>query len=120
MNEVAREYGVLETECRSTEEMISAMEEKVNSKDDITELFVGSTDVRGLYPALLAGPTTAFVNMTREEITKLGLEELVSNGRKVGGAFPGNTTDEVMGKLYHEHGEEVASLFYSPIRQPTV
>ena len=47
LNEVAKDYDVLETECRSTEEMISNME-KINSRNDITELFVGSTDVEAL------------------------------------------------------------------------
>ena len=100
------------------------MEDKINSRNDITELFVGSTDVKALYPSLLAKPTTdiiveAFmevdvklegvdwaeagkylaINMSNEEIKVLGLEELVSTRIKSGGAHPGNTTAEVMGKL---------------------
>ena len=142
LNEMAREYDVSETECRSTEEMISTME-KTNSRNDITELFVGSTDVKALYPSLLAGPTVAIVmeafletnikfegidwaeagkylaiSFSKEEIGNLGLVELVSTRKKVRGACPGNTTAEVMGKLYREEGEEGSSLFHPPRRTP--
>ena len=49
------------TECSSKEEMIAEMEEKVNSRNDIIELFVGSTDVKALYPSLLAKGTTGII-----------------------------------------------------------
>ena len=119
--------------------MISTME-KVNSRNDITELFVDSTDVRALYPSLLAGPTVAIVveafletnikveginwpeagkylaiNLSKEEVVTLGLAELVSTRTKTRGACPGNTTAELMGKLYRE---EESSLFHPPRREP--
>ena len=60
LNELAEQFDE-GTECRSTEEMIAEMEEKVNSRNDITELFVGSTDVKALYPSLLAKGTTGII-----------------------------------------------------------
>ena len=54
LNELAEQFDE-GTECRSTEEMIAEMEEKVNSRNGITELFVGSTDMKALYPSLGKG-----------------------------------------------------------------
>ena len=143
LNQVAQVYDQDYTECRSTEEMIANMEDKVNSRNEIKNLFVGSTDVRALYPSLLHETTTKIVvkvffetniklegidwnqagkylaiNMSKSEITKLGLEDLVSTRTKSGGAFPCNTTAEVMGKLFREDEEEVISLFHPPHRRP--
>ena len=131
------------TECRSTEEMIAEMEEKVNNRNDITDLFVGSTDVKALYPSLLAKGTTDIIqevfmeaemkidginwseagkylaiNLSSNEILELGLEEVVSKRKRRGGRNPGITTAEVMGKLYREEGEETESLFNPPQRRP--
>ena len=58
------------------------------------------------------------INLSKEEITMLGLAELVSTRKKSRGACPGNTTAEVMGKLYREEGEEESSLFHPPRRAP--
>ena len=60
LNELAEQFDE-GTKCRSTEEMIAEMEEKVNSRNDIIELFVGSTDVKALYPPLLAKGTTGII-----------------------------------------------------------
>ena len=53
-------------------------------------------------------------------ITNLGLQEVESTRRKVGGQALGITTAEVMGKLYREDGEQTPSLFHPPSRHPTV
>ena len=142
LNELARHQDQ-GTECRSTEKMIAGMEDKVN-KADIQQLVVGGMDVSALYPNLLAIPSTQIItevfmetditieginweevgkylaiNLTREEIRNLGLQEVVSSRAKVGGCHPGMTTAEVMGKLYWEEEEEVPSLFHPPKRWPT-
>ena len=49
------------TECRSTEDMIAKIEEKVNSREETDSLVPGSMDVDALYPSLLAGPTADIV-----------------------------------------------------------
>ena len=49
------------TECRSTEEMIAGIEEKVNNRENISEMIVGSMDVRALYPSLLASTSTQII-----------------------------------------------------------
>jgi len=143
LNEVAREYDT-GTECVSTEDMIASMEE-VNKKGDITSLFVGSMDVKGLYPNLKAKQTADIVtkvfaevdikvegvswaeagkylaiNLDRETINNLGIGDLVSTRINRGGQHPGITTAEVMGTLYKEEGEEGSrSLFHPPRRAPT-
>ena len=142
LNEVAR-LADRGTECKSTEDMIAEMEEKVNKRNDITQLFVGSSDVKALYPSLLCKATTEIIqgvfidsdinfdginwaeagkyiaiNLTPQEINELEIQELVSTRRKSGGRFPGNTTAEVMGTLYREDGAEVQSLFLPPKRLP--
>ena len=42
----------------------------------------------------------------------------MSTRTKSRGGCPGNTTAEVMGKLYREEGEEESSLFHPPRREP--
>ena len=123
--------------------MIAEMN-KVNAREDIEEMIVGSTDVKSLYPSLLAIPSTEIIvevfmqtdlliegvnwaevgkylaiNLSAAEINNLQLKEVVSTRSKTGGRHPGMTTAEIMGKLYREEGEEVTSLFNSPQRQPT-
>ena len=96
------------TECRSTEEMIAAFED-VYSKNGLSNLVVGSMDVKALYPSLLADETAAafreeFENtdikiegvnwaeagkllticLEKREIERLGLEELVCKKKKEG------------------------------------
>ena len=132
------------TECKSTEEMIAGMEEKVNNRDDIEEMIIGSMDVKSLYPSLLANQSTKIVtevfmetdliiegvdwsetgkylaiNLSKDEINELGLQELVSTRAKKGGRSPGMTTAEIMGKLHREDEEEVQSLFNPPKMLPT-
>ena len=132
------------TECKSTEEMIAGIEEKVNIRDDISEMIVGSMDVRALYPSLLASTSTKIItevfmatdikieginwqeagkylaiNLNAQEVNDLGLKDLVSTRIKKGGRNPGMTTAEVMGKLFREEGEETPSLFHPPQRSPT-
>ena len=41
--------------------MIAGMEEKVNNRDDIEEMIIGSMDVKSLYPSLLANQSTKIV-----------------------------------------------------------
>ena len=133
------------TECRSTKEMIAAFEE-VNSHNGLTNLIVGSMDVNVLYPGLLADETAIReefentvikiegVNWTeagkllaicldKEEIERLGQEELVCRRKKEGnrGRKIGITTAEIMGKLYKEEEkvQDVSSLFDPPSRLPT-
>ena len=48
------------SECRSKEEMIAEMD-NVNRRDDIEQMIVGSTDVKALYPSLLAVPSTDII-----------------------------------------------------------
>ena len=48
------------SECRSKEEMIAEMD-NVNKRDDIEQMIVGSTDVKALYPSLLAIPSTDII-----------------------------------------------------------
>ena len=116
LNELAKQFDE-GTECRSTEEMIAEMEEKVNSRNDITELFVGSTDVKALYPSLLAEGTTDIIeevfmqselkvegvdwneagkyltiNLSPNEISELKLDEVMSKRRRARGRKPGITT----------------------------
>ena len=141
-NELPRQYDQ-GSKCRSTEEMVAGIEEKVNSRSDIKEMVVGSMDVKALYPSLLAIPSTQIIaevfmetnisiegvswleagkylaiTLTKEEITHLGLQEVVSTRRRVGGQAPGSTTVEVMGKLYREEGEQTPSLFHPPQQAP--
>ena len=143
LNQLADSYDN-GTECKSTEEMIAGMEEKVNSRDDIEEMIIGSMDVKSLYPSLLATQSTEIVtevfmetnlaieginwietgkylaiNLSKDEINQLGLQEVVSTRAKKGGRSPGMTTAEIMGKLNREEGEEVQSLFNPPTRMPT-
>ena len=131
------------TECKSTEEMIAGMD-KVNERNDIKEMLVGSQDVTALYLSLLAPQSTEIItevfmetdlviegvdwaetgkylaiNLSKDEIVKLNLQEVVSTRAKKGGTFPGMTTAEVMGKLYREDEEEEKSLFNPPQRMPT-
>ena len=142
LNQLAEAYDE-GTECKSKEEMIAEMN-KVNAREDIEEMIVGSTDVKSLYPSLLAIPSTEIIvevfmqtdlliegvnwaevgkylaiNLSAAEINNLQLKEVVSTRSKTGGRHPGMTTAEIMGKLYREEGEEVTSLFNSPQRQPT-
>ena len=134
------------TECRSTEEMIAAFED-VNSKNGLSNLIVGSMDVKALYPSLLADETAAAIReefenvdikiegvnwaeagkllticLEKTEIERLGLEELVCKRKKEGkkGRKIGITSAEVMGKLYkEEENQDVNSLFDPPMRPPT-
>ena len=131
------------SECRSKEEMIAEMD-NVNRRDDIEQMIVGSTDVKALYPSLLAVPSTDIIvevfmqnelkiegvnyteagkyltiNLSAAEIDELGLKEVVCTRAKVGGRCPGMTTAEIMGKLYREEGEDAQSLFNPPKKQPT-
>ena len=131
------------SECKSKEEMIAEMD-KVNRRNDIEQMIVGSTDVKALYPSLLAIPSTDIIvevfmqtelqiegidwvevgkylkiNLSATEIDTLGLKEVISTRAKVGGRSPGMTTAEIMGKLYREEGEDVQSLFNPPERRPT-
>ena len=41
--------------------MIAEMEEKVNTRNNITKMFVGSTNVRALYPSFLGKATTDII-----------------------------------------------------------
>ena len=59
------------------------------------------------------------INLSKDEIVKLNLQEVVSTRAKKGGTFPGMTTAEVMGKLYRENEEEEKRLFNPPQRVPT-
>ena len=45
------------------------------------------------------------INLDTKEIKKLKLQDVVSTRKKSGGKTPGNTTAEVMGKLFHEEDE---------------
>ena len=101
-------------------------------------------DVRALYPSLLAAHSAEIItevfmeadlviegvnwvetgkylaiNLSKDEIVKLNLQEVVSSRAKNGGTFSGMTTAEVMGKLYRENDEEEKSLFNPPKRTPT-
>ena len=58
------------------------------------------------------------INLSPNEISELKLDEVVSKRKRAGGRKPGITTAEVMGKLYREEGEDVASLFNPPERSP--
>ena len=118
--------------------MIAEMD-NVNRRDDIEQMIVGSTDVKALYPSLLAIPSTDIIvevfmqnelkiegvnyteagkyltiNLSAAEIDELGLKEVVCTRAKVGGRCPGMTTAEIMGKLYREEGEDAQSLFNPP------
>ena len=66
LNEVARIYNE-DSECVSTEDMIAAME-RLNTRNDTPELFIGSMDVRALYPSLLAIPTAEIVTKVFTEV----------------------------------------------------
>ena len=137
LNEVARIYNE-DSECVSTEDMIAAME-RLNTRNDTPELFIGSMDVRSLYPSLLAIPTAEIVtkvftevdikiegvdwseagkylalNLSQKEIQDLNLRHLVSTRKNKGGRHPGMTTAEVLGKLYKEGDEETNTLFNPP------
>ena len=141
INEVARLYDD-GSECVSTEGMIAAMEQ-LNTRDDITELIIGSMDVKALYPSLQAIPTTNSVtevftevdmkvegvdwaeagkylalNLSQREISDLKIGHLVSTRKSKGGRHPGITTAEVLGKLYREEGEEAPTLFHPPRCRP--
>ena len=134
------------TECRSTEEMIAAFED-VHSKNGLSNLVVGSMDIKALYPSLLTDETAAAIReefentdikiegvnwaeagkllticLEKREIERLGLEELVCKKKKEGkrGRKIWITTAEVMGKLYkEEENQDVNSLFDPPMRLPT-
>ena len=133
--------------------MIAAMEEvnkktaameRTNTENDAPELFLGSMDVKSLYPSLQAQTTAEIVseiskevdikiegvnwaeagkylaiNLSQKEIKDLKIEHLVSTRKNKGGRHPGITTAEVMGKLYKEDGAEDASLFHPPKKKPT-
>ena len=142
LNEVARIYNE-DSECVSTEDMVAAME-RLNTRNDTPELFIGSMDVRSLYPSLLAIPTAEIVtkvftevdikiegvdwseagkylalNLSQKEIQDLNLRHLVSTRKNKGGRHPGMTTAEVLGKLYKEGDEETNTLFNPPQSRPT-
>ena len=141
INEVARLYDD-GSECVSTEGMIAAIEQ-LNTRDDITELIIGSMDVKALYPSLQAIPTTNIVtevftevdmkvegvdwaeagkylalNLSQKEISDLKIGHLVSTRKSKGGRHPGITTAEVLGKLYREEEEEAPTLFHPPRCRP--
>ena len=118
--------------------------DRVNNRNDIEEMVVGSMDVMTLYPSLLATQSAKIItkvflkthlvieevnwletgkylaiNLIRDEIVNLNLQEVVSSRAKNGGTFSGMTTAEVMGKLYRENKEEEKSLFNPPKKTPT-
>ena len=142
LNEVARVYDE-GSECISTEGMIAAMEE-LNKKDGISELIIGSMDVKALYPSLEMKPTIDIIQkvfeevdikiegvdwaeagkylaitLSEKEINELNIGDLVSTRRNRGGRHPGITTAEVLGKLYREEGELAQTLFNPPRRRPS-
>ena len=121
------------------------MEEKINKKDDITQLVFFSTDVKSLYPSLdgkrcaaliakLVKDTSLIVQdidweeavlyvaltLDREEVEELGLKEVIPAWRKAGGRgrHPGITTKEVRGPLQEEK-DWSKSLFWPPTRNAT-
>ena len=143
LNKLADTYNE-GSECKSTEDMIAEMENKVNSRQDIQQMIVGSMDVKALYPSLLATNSTQIItdvfmetnikieginweeagkylaiNLSASEINSLGLTEVVNTRIKKGGRSPGMTTAEIMGKLFREEEDETPSLFNPPHRRPT-
>ena len=56
------------------------------------------------------------INLSKAEIHKFGLQEVISPGAKNGGSFPGMTKAESIGKLHREEDEK--SQFNLPQRMP--
>ena len=125
------------TVCRSTEEMLHAIDE-VNKRDDIKELTVFSTDVSNMFPSLdieECAKITAkefldseldinydeeelalylAITIDRDKLADLGLTEVVHTRIKSGGSNIGITTKEILSR-----GPKSKSLFNKPVRQPT-
>ena len=87
------------------------VEKRIHSKFFVN---FGGAGVQKSRPTLLY----LTINLSPNEISELKLDEVVSKRKRAGGRKPGITTAEVMGKLYREEGEDVASLFNPPERSP--
>ena len=132
------------TECSSTQDLIAAIEERINQHQNIRDLVFVSSNVVSLYPSLLVQPCATIiarmlregdlvveginwdqavlylaVTLTRARVQELGLQEVVPARRKTGGrGAPGIVTKEVRGPLQEDKDWE-SSLFFKPARSPT-
>ena len=132
-----------ETESNSTEDMLASMEQlnRVIMEQGLEDVIIISTDVKALYPNLMAKISANIVNkmlmnsdlilvgmdweeaalylvltLSQEEIAQLGMDEIMPKRRKAGGTHPGITTAEVRRPLQTENSK---SLFKKGSRNPT-
>ena len=125
------------TVCLSTEEMLCEMD-AVNSRSDIQDLVLCSTDVEQMYPRLDIDDCAEIIAneflqselevetdseelglylaiiKDKKTLEELGLSDVTHKRIKSGGRNIGITTKEVI-----KRGKDTVSLFHKPTREPT-